>query len=331
MKKLLLFGYIIIASVILLNACLDEKEVVSVSTHPESWAEENAVDFHGNAILSKSLSLESCQSCHGENYLGGSAKISCFSSECHAVFPHPKGFADMNSANFHESFISENLQWDILACQKCHGTDYAGDGFEQKNCLTCHTQTDGPEACNTCHGSDTNPAPPRDLEKNISTSARGVGAHQIHLTGDTWSTVTMRCSSCHSVPENYSDAGHIDANLPAEVIFDTLATFRGKENPVWDRSDVSCNNVYCHGAFTLKKSESNNAWGYADSVITGNQPKMIWNAVGSGQAVCGSCHALPPQGHIPQETCNTCHGRVVDADFNIIDKSLHINGKIELF
>ncbi len=332
MKKLLLFGYIIIASVILLNACLDEKDGVSVSTHPESWAEEDAPDFHGNAILSKSLSLKNCQSCHGENYLGGSAKTSCFSSECHAVFPHPDGFADMNSANFHEGFIAENLQWDILACQKCHGADYAGDGFEQKNCLTCHTSTDGPEACNTCHGSAENYAAALDLQKNSATNALGGGAHQPHLSDTTWTTnIFGQCGTCHLEPENYSDPGHVDNSPHAELTFSDLATFQGKVNPIWRREDGSCSDAYCHGGFEFRRDESAAAWGYLDSLITGNNPTMLWQSVGTGQAECGTCHDLPPKGHIPQATCEGCHGRVVDVNFNIIDKRLHINGEVELF
>ena len=76
---------------------------------------------------------------------------------------------------------SDAIAWDISVCQSCHGADYAGEGFEQKNCLTCHDQPDGPEACQTCHGDAENSAPPRGLLGQTSTSEIVVGAHQAHL------------------------------------------------------------------------------------------------------------------------------------------------------
>ncbi len=46
------------------------------------------------------------------------------------------------------------------------------------------------------------------------------------------------------------------------------------------------------------------------------------------QAKCGTCHGLPPTGHIaaPITSCYLCHQGVVDEMGNIIDKDKHING-----
>lgn len=332
MKSRIFLACATVTLAFLMSGCLNKKEPTEVSTHPDGWNSESSADFHGKALLSKSLSLAGCQSCHGATYQGGSSQVSCFSSQCHSLFPHPEGFADQNSANFHEDFISESLNWDILACQKCHGSDYSGEGFQEKNCLTCHTALDGPEACNTCHGSQNNPAPPRDLRGNTATTERGVGAHQAHLTGSTWTTFRQgECQTCHIKPGRYADMGHIDESPHSEVIFDTLATFDGRENPVWNGPDASCSDVYCHGGFEFKQSESSFPWAYADSLMSGNRPTLFWKFVNSGQALCGSCHGLPPRGHIPAATCNSCHNRVVSADFQIINKSLHINGKVDVF
>ena len=50
-------------------------------------------------------------------------------------------------------------------------------------------------------------------------------------------------------------------------------------------------------------------------------------------AVCGSCHGLPPTGHIAATLtgCGICHGSVVDTEGNIIDKTKHINGQVNVF
>ena len=88
------------------------------------------------------------------------------------------------------------------------------------------------------------------------------------------------------------------------------------------------NNCIPTQVFTVLGS---NPFAYTDSVMVGKNPIIIWNAVGSRQTVCGTCHKLPPTGHTTATTCNGCHPRVVDQDFNIIDKNLHINGKIDVF
>ena len=60
---------------------------------------------------------------------------------------------------------------------------------------------------------------------------------------------------------------------------------------------LSCANTYCHG--NIKNGNSEFA--------------PVWNDVTNTQAACG-----------------TCHGQVVDANLRIIDKSKHINGRLEI-
>ena len=148
---------------------------------------------------------------------------------------------------------------------------------------------------------------------------------------DITNATSAGCSLCHSVPDNYKDSGHLDETDNAEILFNVFVTDSGNVASTWNHSTASCNNTYCHGAFKFDKDASSNQWVYLDSVIIGNNPEMIWTNVGTGQADCGSCHGLPPTGHGDYTTCHTCHIGVVDADRNIIDKSKHINGKIDIF
>ncbi len=302
--------------------------------HPADWITPDQAGFHGTAISNNSALLTECQDCHGSDYGGGTVNISCFT--CHADFPHPKGFGDFSSPNFHQNYFRENNNWDIATCQQCHGSDYSGDGNSAKNCNLCHFQPDGPETCNLCHGSSTNFAPPDDLHGNNSTTEITVGAHQNHLTDITWTTAYAQdCGLCHIKPTAFEDTGHIDTSPNAEVTFGDVASGSGSSSPDWDRSSAACTNVYCHGSFIFKIEDSSNPWGYAfgETEIIGNNPAMVWTQVGSGQAACGTCHNIPPQGHIgstPELDCSLCHGNVVDSDKNIIDKSLHINGQIDL-
>lgn len=330
MKTKLIFGLLVV-SLILLFQCSEKKDPVSVTTHPDGWTEESSANFHGKAIEDGSLSQESCQTCHGEDYNGGNTDISCF--KCHGNYPHPEGFGDRNSENFHTGYIADN-SWDIIPCQTCHGADYGGMGSAEKNCLKCHTAPNGPEACNTCHGSADNAAPPVNLMKESSTSIVTIGAHQPHLTGthlSTFATGTGSCETCHIQPSSYDAPGHIDDSPHAEVIFNSLTTDNGRLNTAWDRVNGSCSDVYCHGAFEFKKDDSQYPWAYTGTEMTGSNPKMFWQYLGTGQALCGSCHGLPPQGHAPVTSCTGCHDSVVDENLNIVNKYLHINGQIDVF
>lgn len=332
MKQKFLIGIISILLLGLLFSCSDKREPVDISTHPEGWSHQEFASFHGKAIASKSLTLESCQTCHGQDFQGGTSGVSCFSSGCHAaVYPHPDGFANPNSPNFHEHYFAE-INWNLMACQACHGASYDGNGVSDQNCLSCHKSPSGPEACNTCHGSQNNAAPPKDLEGNTETTAQGVGAHQAHVVGMTWSTYKQgECSKCHITVAAYDDPGHIDNTPGAQVPFGALATMSGNLNATYDKSNFKCDNVYCHGGFEFKKSDSQYQWAYDDSTINGNNRTMYWKFVGTGQALCGSCHDIPPKGHIEATECGGCHGDVVDNNFNITNKFLHINGQIDVF
>lgn len=194
-------------------------------------------------------------------------------------------------------------------CNRCHGAP--PPNHAQDHCATCHPANaphiDGivqvGSACNSCHGSATSNAPPRDLSGNTVTTAMGVGAHQAHLLG--WSSLRgpIACETCHLVPQNVNDPGHIDTAPPAEV---NVALG-------WDRSTGTCANAWCHGP-----------------------ARPVWNTTGS--VVCGSCHGVPPNdsAHTPSmtlTTCSTCHPKTIDPTGMIIvtgGTSTHIDGVVDV-
>lgn len=231
---------------------------------------------------------------------------------------HPDGFLKTSSPDFHGKVIQKN-SWDMTECKKCHGGDYSG-GQADKSCNFCHQGT--PEACNVCHGSNVNAAPPKDVNGNKSTSFITVGAHQAHLLGSSLSS-GIRCSECHKVPKNYKEPGHIDNTSNAEVVFtDSLANVNTKGRNkalmtitrVNNNQNIECANTYCHGNFT-----------------NGNNYTPKWIS-GSDEAKCGSCHSMPPKApHIQVVACFACHSATVDQNQRIIDKSKHINGKLEVY
>lgn len=270
-------------------------------------------------------------------YIAACSKLQTDIPSAAVVVTHKEGINNPNSINFHGNIIKLN-SWDMRPCQQCHASNYNG-GIVKVSCLDCHTNPGGPEACNTCHG-DFNDisriAPPIDISKNTVTDSAGVGAHVKHLYENHLGSL-IPCSTCHNVPQDIYDPGHVDSDLPAEVIFENLAIFNNGVNASYNFSDATCSNVYCHGSFEFLKDSSSNPWGYEGDAITGNNFSPQWTKVDSTQAVCGSCHLLPPTGHQNAgndpnaTTCVTCHPGVVDVNGDIIDQTKHINGIKNLF
>jgi len=336
MKKLIkLFFGLVLAAVLV--SCSDYSSNVSQpetrGVHPEGWANKTSINFHGKYLAQNNFDVNLCKQCHAADFTGGIAGHSCF--ECHAsrqLIQHPEGWADKTSPNFHGKFLQKN-NFNLNMCKLCHTTDFTG-GITGQSCFECHTSKAGPEACNTCHGNFNNPNqinPPRAINGDTLTTYRGVGAHQSHLSENDIRQ-PVDCNSCHIVPKTFEDKTHIDGTPHAEVTFHGLALNQG-DKPIYDSNSLKCSNVYCHGNFTFYRDSSNYSWIYKDSVITGNNFSPTWNKVDGTEAKCGTCHDLPPKGHAPEslDACGNCHIGIVDANGKIIDKTKHINGKINVF
>jgi len=244
---------------------------------------------------------------------------------------HKDGIINPNSPNFHGVLI-QNLNWNLKECQNCHAADYSG-GITGANCLTCHTQPSGPEACNTCHGQFNNP----------SIIAPNKGAHYKHLYNNSVGKQVV-CIACHQVPTNFNSPGHIDDTKGAEIIFSELALNVTNEpttqdydsglslftpNPGYNKTNQSCSNTYCHGYFK-----------------NGNVDNIVSFTAGSNGAKCGSCHGNPTTGdplpktsaeggtHPNVTSCNTCHSGIVNlvnGNWVISDPTKHINGLLNIF
>ena len=244
---------------------------------------------------------------------------------------HPTGWINPSNANFHGKYIASN-NYDLKSCTKCHGGDYAG-GNTGQSCLTCHQNT--PEQCSLCHGDGDNMYPPKALNGSVSTGYLGVGSHVRHLTSDSTQryAAQVNCDNCHKMPAGFSDTAHINPNRVigiAQITFDDLAIHSSGDPivPVWNRTSATCSNTYCHGNF-----------------VGGNHNDHLPVWTNPGSIVCGSCHGDPVSGN-PQplhtsdpahpngmtiNDCYGCHGSVIDANGNIIDKTKHVNGEVNVF
>ncbi len=233
---------------------------------------------------------------------------------------HPARWMNQDSPDFHGEVVS---LVGAESCAKCHGADWDG-GRVGVSCLNCHKLLAG--FCTKCHGGVDNQtgAPPVGLRGETSDTAIAVGAHTIHLAGDSLST-GHPCDACHYVPAFTFDPKHIGFGPGATVDSIAEITWHGIAdggNAAWDRTARTCTGTYCHGNFP----GGNHA----------NAP--VWTA--SSQAHCGSCHDI---GITPSEllwkhefhigyadlACAECHASVVDAGLTIIGRNLHVNGVVD--
>ncbi|MBI5020452.1 MAG: CxxxxCH/CxxCH domain-containing protein [Ignavibacteriales bacterium] len=334
------FWFLAFAFILLSISCSELKKNLpaasngDLSIHDAGWNEPNSPNSHGKFLKSKNWNVNECASCHGNNFYGGSTKVSC--RDCHSSYPHPAEFEEVTG---HPVFIRSN-GFPLEQCKLCHGNTYSGEKVVTVSCRDCHDNTAGPEECNTCHGNFrgakfTDAAPPVDINRDTSTTKLGVGAHQNHLaTGSLGKPV--KCQECHNVPSSVSSPGHIDSPFLVQVVFnDTLAGLKTSSGsiiptPTFHTSDSTCSNVYCHGYFTNGNLS--------------NRPQ--WNKVNGTQAACGTCHGDKITGNPTPtgthdsgldncEYCHTANGNPVasyDGSKWIINDTLkHINGKLNLF
>jgi predicted CxxxxCH...CXXCH cytochrome family protein len=332
-----------------LNSCSELKtDLPAASTadskvHEEGWMVKSSPNFHALALKQTQYNLDNCVACHSKQFTGGASGVSCYS--CHPGYPHPSGY---RTATGHPvALYSQSYPLD--QCKSCHGASYSGDGDAAMSCMKsgCHVDANNapksPEVCSTCHGSFRAPAsdllaaaPPKSVQGDTAQTYRGVGAHQKHLQADGIGK-SVKCQECHIVPAQVFSPGHLGM-ATAEVAFnDTLARLRTAKGtyapiPTYSSSTLKCSNTYCHGDWKLRRSTSASPYMFTDSVMAGENYAPSWTG-GASNATCGSCHGLPPKGHVAVELskCGSCHLGVATIDGKIADKTLHINGKVDVF
>jgi predicted CxxxxCH...CXXCH cytochrome family protein len=219
---------------------------------------------------------------------------------CTNVWCHGGAFDDSEASLTAPRWTTDG---DQASCGSCHGLP-PSDHAAGAQCATCHRQApgdhvdgvvdlgDGSGTCSACHGDATSPAPPRGLAGETSPTTLAVGAHRSHLAGASLGR-PVACNECHGVPSTILAPGHLDSDLPAEVVM---------ASGTWNRDSATCTNGACHGAAT-----------------------PVWTRVGLGEAACGTCHGIPPASHDPATTvfdCVNCHPA--------FDEGQHMDGDVDL-
>ena len=263
---------------------------------------------HGFPPPPPHVQLDDCNACHEETVnKDGSLNVASGAHDNGTVESstmHPEGYGTPEK---------HGLTFDkfgIETCNGCHGEDLQG-GIVGVSCEQCHPGFGA--NCTFCHGGTDNQtgAPPADLQGNTASFGDAVGAHTAHLSEDSGWHKAIACTECHVVPTHILDPGHADGGH-GDLTWGPLAS-QGTE-PVWETG--LCESIYCHGP----------------TLTGGTVPVPQWSAGPDGQADCGACHGLPPQGgpHANADDCSACHSTVMESATTFKNPDLHINGATDM-
>lgn len=150
------------------------------AAHPAGWVQSHPAEAR--------VSLTGCQVCHGIDFTGSGAAVSCFN--CHPTGPpftlHPGGWVDVVTE--HQGF-AQTISWTTCATAVCHGTTLEGGSA-------------GPSCFNVqCHGPDGHPPAP-------ATHIPGPYADPVNHGPDA-KPAQIVCRNCHGRPTNDFNGGFV--------------------------------------------------------------------------------------------------------------------------
>jgi len=289
--------------------------------HPNGWSDPTQ---HG---VTAEQDFDLCKTCHGQDFMGGSAAITCY--QCHngPGLDHPG-----------PSWVVQNHKTaatnDSVVCQKCHGADYLGGG-SHKACKSCHMQ-DQTKVHMIAWYPDVQTNHRAYAKANGTASCSNVSCHGAALTGvslsgpscstcHTWPFTSGSCGSCHGLPPTGAAApdragrhavhtalnSSVDCNtchsgagsgtaLHQNGIADVIANavYNAQSGAAsFNAAANTCSNISCHGGQTTPN------W-FTGSINVNTQ---CTSCHASGTAQYNSYHSGHHSTHVGQFACTVCH------------------------
>ncbi len=272
---------LLLALLTLVTGCSDHNSNSSLTTepHPAGWVLSHP--------LQASQDLEGCQLCHGADFSGSGAAVSCFS--CHIDGPpfgiHPASWAQDGAFLSHfsgDSFAAE-FSWTSCAAAACHGTDLrggSGSGETGPSCFSASFTSDSGEVFASCHA--TGPPPPGS-HRGVNYS--GPGFHGPDAKGvDGEGLGQVYCRNCHGRPSRTFDGGFV------------------ADPAILDRPGGNCSAAACHPA---AKAHPTNWQGENDPDLNylASHRTVNFDVIETG---CALCHKTDAAGAGPEPGAPSC-------------------------
>jgi hypothetical protein len=156
--------------------------------HPENYAQPAV---HGAEVFAAGLGR--CRGCHGDDFKGGLAGLSCFG--CHPLYPHADNFAE--AGRHGQQYLADDGR--ETCATLCHGADLQG-GDSGVSCFRCHARFPHSDDWSRIlvHGVYT--------DQNGGPNALCAGCHGADFAGG---NAGVSCSSCHPLyPHGWPSGGH---------------------------------------------------------------------------------------------------------------------------
>jgi hypothetical protein len=265
--------------------------------HPAGWLPA------GHMVAARADSSV-CTSCHGIDYSGGIAQVSC--TQCHignALNIHPLAWGDQILSQ-HGGYVKANGN---IRCSNiyCHGADLTGVAGSGPSCTSCHIggvgsfhPADWGDKILSKHGGY--------VKINGNTGCANAACHGPELTGVAGSGPS--CTSCH--------IGGVGSFHPAD--WGDLAYAR-HPSYVLSNGTTACSNAACHGPELTGVADSGPsctschiggplsfhpaAWA---TDFLQHAPYVAANGTGSCSNVV--CHGVSLQGvYLSGPACTICH------------------------
>ncbi len=231
-------------------------------------------------------------------------------------------------------------------CQVCHTRTsfWRYDGsltnhYSGTNCTTCHKHEAGfKTSCDVCHS-----APPSTGTHETHAGTATPKYYGSTAVQSTSSAYGYGCGICHqgthlntaadprTVETVFSGVAIKDPNTQTGGTAAYTASTYSTDNPgkgyIFNYSDGTCSNTYCHGNYPG----------------SGTKAPVTWT---TGSALCGSCHgasnttfpnsgthSLHSANYTHNYSCTLCHRDVLNGTgpdaYTIADKSKHVNGYVD--
>lgn len=336
---------------------------VTGRVHPPGILEETSDNFHGKELARRDYDLGLCAGCHGDDFAGGAAKVSCL--ECHDDGPTACATCHREDSERGAHGIHRTRG---VACAECHPVPASWDSeghirsggkaderpaevvfgaragaatFADGTCsnVYCHGATlsggtltaprwDAPVtgSCDRCHG-----APPPSHAQDACATCHPPGAP--HVDGTIQVGRTAGCDGCHG------RGG--DPAPPYDLGGNELTTSIGVgahqahlTGPLGLRAPLTCSE--CHAV-----PSTITAAGHLDSTLPAEVlPAVGWNRTtgtcgtwchgtaspgwtSQGEVTCGSCHPVPPPSHTGPSIMQAC--------VNCHPSAAHMDGDVDAF
>jgi predicted CxxxxCH...CXXCH cytochrome family protein len=278
---------------VLLTACgtvRSEPETTYAGLHPAGFADPNNADFHGRLLRTNAYPLGVCQSCHGQDFLGGDTGTSCKSATCHPQGP--------------------------TACTTCHGqppqTGAHAKHVPKYPCATCHpmpTSWDSPGHIDKTGkvavmfggvAVTGGASPAYDSGRCSNTYCHGTSAGSGAMMTPEWTQgpSAATCGNCHGLPppHHLGEACDVCHGAVVDAQRNIVHPERHADGIVEVR-DLSAGCSSCHGP---------------PQDLGGQHTRHITGGVLGKAVPCSECHIVPSEigspGHIDSTRADVTFG-----------------------